>query len=128
MLGPVTTTPGSPAILLERDTTPVYVRVVAGAAKLPEDQVPPTVIDPRFPVNDVVLYADSASVSPAPIRAGQTTEPPTIKATLANWAPGHMQVSLEGHSDTTTYLLVSENWYPDWHVRGRWKTGHPASG
>ncbi|MEO7985459.1 MAG: hypothetical protein ABI766_02920 [Gemmatimonadales bacterium] len=124
VLGPVTTTPGSPAILLERDTTPVYVRVVAGAAKLPEDQVPPTVIDPRFPVNDVVLYADSASVSPAPIRAGQTTEAPTIKATLANWAPGHMEVGLEGRSDTTTYLLVSENWYPDWHVE---VDGKPAT-
>ena len=84
----------------------------------------PTVVDPRFPVNDVVLYADSASVSPAPIRAGQTTVAPTIKATLADWAPGHMEVSLEGRSDTTTYLLVSENWYPDWHVE---VDGKPAT-
>ena len=60
VLGPVTTTPGSPAVLLERDTLPPYVRVVAGAAKLPEDQIVPTVIDPRFPFNAVALYPDTA--------------------------------------------------------------------
>lgn len=124
ILGPVTTTPGTQAILLERDTTPAYVRVVSGAARLPEDQVPPTIIDPRFPVDDVVLYADTASVSPAPIGAGQMPAPPAIHPTLADWAPGHMRVTLAGHSDSTSYLVVSENWYPDWHVE---VDGKPAT-
>ena len=39
---------------------PPYVRVVPGAAKLPEDQIVPTVIDPRFPYDRVALYPDTA--------------------------------------------------------------------
>jgi uncharacterized membrane protein YfhO len=27
-----------------------------------------------------------------------------------------MRVTLSGRSDSTTYLVVSENWYPDWHA------------
>ncbi len=116
VLGPVTTTPGAPGILMERDSLPAYVRVISGAAKLPEDQVPPTVIDPRFPIQDVVLYADTASVSPTAIRAGKLPGPSPVRAVLASWAPGAMRVTLSGRSDSTTYLLVSENWYPDWHA------------
>ena len=116
VIGPVTTTPGTPAILMERDTVPPYVRVVAGAAKLPEEQIPPTVIDPRFPINAVALYSDTATVSPAAIRAGQMPVSSPVRATLADWRPGSIRVTLAGRSDSTAYLLVSENWYPDWHA------------
>lgn len=116
VLGPVTTTPGGPAVLLERDSVPSYVRVVPAAAKLPEDQIPPTVIDQRFPVDAVALYSDTATVSPTSIRAGQVPIPPAVGATLADWAPGDMRVTLSGRADSTTYLLVSENWHPDWHA------------
>jgi hypothetical protein len=115
VLGPVPTTPGSQAILLERDTVPAYVRVVAGAAKLPEDQTVPTVIDPRFPRNAVVLYPDTAGVSPQPIRApGADTT--TVTASLGEWAPGRMRVSLSGSDAQQRYLLIGETWYPDWHA------------
>jgi hypothetical protein len=116
VLGPTTTTPGAPATLMERDTVPPYVRVVPGAAKLPDDQVPPTVIDPRFPVNAVALYSDTAGVSPATLRAGRLPSTSPVRATLADWRPGEMRVTLTGRSDSTSYLLVSENWYPDWHA------------
>ncbi len=116
VIGPVTTTPGTPAILMERDTVPPYVRVVSGAAKLPEEQIPPTVIDPRFPINAVALYSDTATVSPAAIRAGQMPVSSPVRATLADWRPGSIRVTLAGRSDSTAYLLVSENWYPDWHA------------
>jgi hypothetical protein len=116
VLGPTTTTPGAPATLMERDTVPPYVRVVPGAAKLPDDQVPPTVIDPRFPVNAVALYSDTAGVSPATLRASRLPSTSPVRATLADWRPGEMRVTLTGRSDSTSYLLVSENWYPDWHA------------
>jgi hypothetical protein len=116
VLGPVTTTPGSPAILLEKDTIPPYVRVTAGAAKLPEEQIPPTVIDPRFPLNTVTLYGDTMSVTPAALQGGQLKDTAGIAATLAEWTPGAMRITLTGRSDSIRYLLVSENWYPDWHA------------
>jgi hypothetical protein len=115
VVGPVATTPGRPAILLERDTVPRYVRVVAGAAKLPEAQLAPTVIDPRFPLNSVVLYSDTTSVTPEPLN-GQVPPVPNVRATLAEWAPGRMRIRLDGAASRATYLLIGETWYPDWHA------------
>ena len=68
--------PVSPAVLFERDTAAPFVRVVPGAAKLPDDQTVPTVIDPRFPYNAIALYPDTASgLTPEPIRGGQAPAP-----------------------------------------------------
>jgi hypothetical protein len=116
VLGPVTTTPGSPAVLLERDTLPPFVRVVPGALKLPEDQVVPTVLDPRFPLNTVALFPDTAGLTPEPIRGGQMPEAVPVRPTLAEWAPGTMRVTLEGAATKPAYLVIAENWYPDWHA------------
>ncbi len=117
VLGPVTTTPGSPAVLLERDTPAPYVRVVPGAAKLPEDQIVPTVVDPRFPYNAIALYPDTVSaLTPDPIRGGQVPAPVAVTPALAEWAPGHMRVTLAGATSKPSYLVIGETWYPDWHA------------
>lgn len=107
---------GSTGILYERDTLPSYVRVVPVAAKLPEEQVIPTVLDPRFPRNDVVLFPDTASVTPEPIQGG-APDTTAVRATLSEWKPGSMRIALEGRDTRPRYLLVSENWYKDWHAR-----------
>jgi hypothetical protein len=114
--GPTPTRHGSTGILYQRDTLPDYVRVVPAAAKLPEDQVVPTVIDPRFPLNDVVLFPDTASVSPEPIRGG-APDTTAVRATLTEWRPGSMRIALAGSDTRPRYLLVSETWYKDWHAR-----------
>ncbi|MGN6391453.1 MAG: hypothetical protein ACTHM9_04265 [Gemmatimonadales bacterium] len=116
VLGPVPTTPGTPAILLERDTAPAYARVVAGAAKLADDQVAPTVVDPRFPYDRLVLYNDTATVSPERIRPGQIPGTAPVTASVAAWAPGQMRIQLAGTMPTPGYLIVGETWYPDWHA------------
>jgi hypothetical protein len=115
LMGPTPTTHGSVGVLYERDTVPPYVRVLSAAAKLPEEQLVPTVIDPRFPVSGVVVFPESASVTPAHIRAGgpDTT---SVRARLSEWKPGSMQVTLTGSDTATRYLLVSETWYKDWHA------------
>jgi hypothetical protein len=114
--GPSPTRHGSTGILYQRDTIPDYVRVVPAAAKLPGDQVVPTVIDPRFPRHDVVLFADTASVSPEPIRGG-AADTTAVRATLAEWSPGSMRIVLAGSDTRPRYLLVGETWYQDWHAR-----------
>ena len=100
------------AFLFEKATEPQWVRVVPAAVKVPEAQIIPTVIDPRFPVSSVVVYSDTMTVE-----ATQLTElpPPTpVTATLASWDAGAMTVNLTGTDTRTTYLLVAENWYPGW--------------
>lgn len=115
VLGPVTTTPGSVGVLYRRDTVPPYVRVIPAAAKLAEEQLIPTIIDPRFPNSSVVVYSETTSVAPEPIR-GALPPPPPVRATLAEWAPGRMRITLAGRGDKPAYLLVSETWYPDWRA------------
>jgi hypothetical protein len=115
VLGPTPTAHGGVGVLYERDTAPPYVRILPAAAKLPEEQVVPTVTDPRFPLNGVVVYPESASVSPAPIPGGGA-DTTSVRATLAEWAPGRMRVTLEGSDTAARYLLVSETWYRNWHA------------
>ena len=75
----------------------------------------PTVVDPRFPVDAVVLLPDTSSLAPAPIES-LGADSTTVGATLAEWAPGRMRVTLEGSERRPLYLLVAETWYPDWRA------------
>ena len=104
-----------PAVLFERDTAPAYARVLPAAAKIPGEQVVPTLIDPGFPVDRLALYADTASISPAPLGDGMP-EPSPVRATVSEWAPGLIRVRMSPAPADTSYLVVSENWYPAWHA------------
>ena len=104
-----------PAVLFERDTAPAYARVLSAAAKIPDNQVVPTLIDPGFPIDRLALYSDTASVTPAPLGQG-VPEPSPVNATVTDWAPGSMRVSLSPAPADTSYLVVSENWYPAWQA------------
>jgi hypothetical protein len=112
---PTTTSFGSPAVLYERDSVPPYARVFPVAARVPEAQLLPTVLNPRFPYQSLVLFPDTSSVNPPPL-----TPPLPAKAGVAaqvlSWAPGRIIVGLTGAAEKETYLVVSENWYPDWHA------------
>ncbi len=112
-VGPVATAGGETAYLYEQDSVPPYVRVTAAAATVPEERLVATVSDPRFPVESLVLYSDTASVRPEPIQ-GAFIPPAPVTAELTEWAPGRMTIRLTGTSLKPTYLLVSETWYPDW--------------
>jgi hypothetical protein len=104
-----------PAVLFERDTAPDYARVLGAAARIPGDQIVPTLIDPGFPVDRLALYADTASLSPAPLGQGMP-EPSPVEATVADWQPGMIRVALSPAPVDTSYLVVSENWYPAWRA------------
>ena len=109
------TTVGSDAVLYEADSVPPYVRLMAGAIKVPGDQIPGIVNDPRFPALTVALYDDSSSVSPVDVG----TEPPApaaARAQVTAWEPGRITVAIDGQDTRELYLVVSENWYQDWRA------------
>lgn len=114
VLGPVATTPGSPAYLYEADSVPPYARVMSSAAKAPEDQIRGALVNTRFPLSRVVLYPDTASITPAPL----DSVPPAsgVAAKVSAWEPGKIRIGLTGTATTPQYLVVSENWYKDWHA------------
>ncbi len=121
VVDPTPTAFGTTASLYERDTVPAYARVVLGAAKVPEDQVVPTVIDPRFPVNGAILLPDTST---AQVPQAQPPFPvASTRAEVTEWAPGRMKITLSGAEPTASHLLVSENWYPDWHATVDGKAG-----
>lgn len=114
VVGPTTTAVGNPAVLYERDPVPAYARVMLTAAKLPEGQDVTVLVDPRFPIDKVALYPDTSSEVPDAI-----VQPPpesSVRASVTKWAPGRMTLSLAGADSRTGHLVVSENWYPDWHA------------
>jgi hypothetical protein len=109
------TTVGSDAVLYEADTVPPYVRLLAGAIKVPREQIPGIVNDPRFPALAVALYDDSSAVSPVDL-GNDPPAPATARAQVTEWAPGRMAVAIEGQDTRDLYLVVSENWYKDWRA------------
>ena len=112
-VGPLQVGASSNVYLYEADSAPPYVRVVPAAAKIPQDRIVATLADPRFPLESIVLFPDSASVTPAPIE-GSFLPPSPVSATLAEWGPGRMRIHLAGSAPKDSYLLVSENWYLGW--------------
>jgi hypothetical protein len=88
---------------------------VAGAAKVTDAQIAATVADQRFPVDRLVIYPDTAAVNP-PALGNQVPAPPARTATVAEWRPGFIRVTIGGTATSPEYLVVAENWYLDWHA------------
>ncbi len=114
--------------LWQRDTAATWVRVVPGAVKAPEEKIAATVADPGYPVDAVALYPDTSSI-PGAMASAAIPDPTAVTARLTDWEPGRMTVALDGSDTRTTYLLVAENWYPDWHatVDGQQVATHRAN-
>jgi hypothetical protein len=114
VLGPVNSSGGGTAYLYEADTSPAYARVVPGALKLAADQVTPALLSPQFPVNQLALIDSSQAFTPAQLH--KVPPPSPSKATVEHWAPGRMTLALSPAPPETSFVLVSENWYSDWHA------------
>ncbi|MFN0180714.1 MAG: hypothetical protein ACKVZ0_18080 [Gemmatimonadales bacterium] len=114
VLGPTQTRFGT-AYLLEADSTPPYSWVVRGATKAGSDaEVVATVTNPQFPLDRLVIVPDTSAVTPEPLTAVPPRSP--LSAAVTSWRPGRLTVDLDGSPSGNEYLIVAENWYPDWHA------------
>jgi hypothetical protein len=115
--------------LFERDSAIQWVRVVPAAAKLADDQIPQTVASTAFALNSYVVFSDTATVNAPPLAStAPLPAPSNVQAKLTAWAPGAMSVALTGSDPQTSYLVVAENWYPDWHATVDGKDVTPLRG
>jgi hypothetical protein len=105
---------GLPANLYRRSEPARYARLVPGAFKVSDEQALATVLDPRFTPDRVVLVDSAAPVDPVPL--DQVPEAIAASVTITDWEPGRMILDIEPALDKNAYLLVAENWYPDWHA------------
>jgi len=123
ILGPVPTASGS-AYLYQADTVPPYARVVPAAIKVDNDSaIPPTLADPRMPgYGRVVLFPHDAPVTPARVTAIPPASSSTARVTA--WDAGRMTIELEPPPHDSSYVLIAENWYPDWSAS---VDGNPAA-
>lgn len=110
----VATTPGAAADLFEREEPPRYARLVPAAVKAPDERAIPTVLDPRLALDRVVILAPDAPLEPEPV--GVVPQPLAATAAVEDWQPGRMRVRLSPAAPQPAYLVVSENWYPEWRA------------
>src|SRR5256886_6827322 len=114
VLDSVPTFDGGRATLFERITPPSYARVVPAAIKAGSATIVPTLVDPRMDVSRIVLVTNDQPVTPEPLK--QMPAPSPSHATVTAWQPGRMTVTLDPAPPKPSYLVVAENWYPDWQV------------
>lgn len=114
VLDSVPTWAGGHATLFERAAPPPYARVVPGAVKTDSSSVIPTLLDPRLDYARLVLFTPDQPVTPRPL----TTMPPASpsQASVTAWQPGRMSVRLAPAPPDSSYLVIAENWYPDWRA------------
>jgi len=72
-------------------------------------------VDPRFPKDRVVLLADTAGVTPPPL-GDSLPAPSGRRARVTHWEAGAMAFAIEGEDPRPAWLVVAENWYPDWRA------------
>ena len=121
ILDSVPTLGGEQANLLERVAPAPYARVVPGAVKGDSAAIIPTLLDPRMDYSRVVLFTPDQRVAPPPLKA--LPPPSPSHATVTLWQPGRMSVALDPAPPLPSYLLIAENWYPDWEAT---TDGRPA--
>jgi hypothetical protein len=114
--GPVPTATGRDGYLFEADSIPPYARVVPAAVKGDTGEVIPTLLDSRLDYNRIVVFDRFAPVNPLPLVGQHMPAPSPSQARFTHWSPGRMSVQLEPPPPAAGYLLIAENWYPDWHA------------
>jgi hypothetical protein len=115
VLDSVPTATGGQANLFERTEPQPYARVVPGGFKATDSGVVvPTLLDPRIDYSRVVLFTPDQAVTPIPIREMPPASP--SRASVTAWEPGRMTIALDPAPPRESYLVVSENWYPDWYA------------
>jgi len=64
----------------------------------------------------IVLLTNDQPITPEPLKQMELPPPSPSRATVTAWRPGRMTVRLDPAPPQLSYLLIAENWYPDWEA------------
>jgi hypothetical protein len=110
----VTTSAGVQVDVYSAVASPPYGRLVPAAVRLTDEQAINTVLHPDFPPDQLVLLSPESEVDlPA---LSELPSPLESEVVFEAWEPGAMRLRLSPPASQNAYLVVSENWYPDWHA------------
>jgi hypothetical protein len=79
-----------------------------------DDSAVATLLDPRFPADRVVLLAPDAPIDPLDLT--DVPEALTSEVAVTRWEPGGMTLRVDPPASRDAFVIVAENWYPDWHA------------
>jgi len=111
---PILNSDATHARLFERIAPAPYARVVPGAVKADSATIMPTLVDPRMDYARIVIFSNDQPVTPEPLK--QLPPPSPARATVTAWQPGRMTITIDPPPPQASYLLIAENWYPDWRA------------
>jgi len=80
-----------------------------------------TVIETTEGRADRIVSFRDQPVTPEPLKAMPAPSP--SRAAVTAWQPGRITVTLDPVPPQPSYLLIAENWYPDWQATA---DGRPA--
>ena len=113
----VATSSGAQATLFERTEPIPYARFVPTAV-VPSSpgQIVPTVLDPGFQIDRVVMLESASGVAPGAI-PNPLPAASDVAVTFGEWKPGAMRMALGDGTPAAGYVLVSENWDAEWTAK-----------
>ncbi len=112
----VTTSTQVMADLYERREIQPYARFVNRAVRVADEQAIPVIANPAsgfHPDALVLLGTDAGEELALEPGAADTVG---VWVTVEAWQPGSMQLRLEPATHGGGFVVVSENWYPDWRA------------
>jgi len=103
-------------VFVRREPVP-YARLVPAALKIADEEAIPSVADPRSPLSfdQLVLLDPEASVDPEPVE--NLPEPLDARVVVESWDVGTMVLRIEPPAPSASYVVVAENYYPDWNAQ-----------
>jgi hypothetical protein len=113
--GPARNAFGTMVYLHELPMDNPFAWVTPAIVRAPDEQVLPTLHDPRFDVRTVALFDTSARVTAQQLSA--LPEPLDLRTTVRQYAPGRISLALDAPAPAGSALVVSENYYPGWRAR-----------
>ena len=89
-----------------------FAWVVPAVMKVPDDVALANLYQTAFPVQSVALFDTGAKVQGQQLTAAPAPLP--IHARTTRYAPGSIDIELDGAAPEKSALIVSENFYPGW--------------
>ncbi|MEI6741109.1 MAG: hypothetical protein WCK74_12430 [Gemmatimonadaceae bacterium] len=111
--GPVRNAAGTMTYLYQLPGANPVAWVVPLMVKADDPSTKATVLNPNFDVRRVALFDTAAAIAAQPVNA-PLPEPLAVSVRVTKFAPGAIDLVLEGTTPAGSALVVSENYYPGW--------------